>query len=150
MVKLHLEVSSVKGESTLLPLILKLTVVALGFPSRSFQKKLTNKFIKHPVEMSNFDLQEISVEDWSGPAILLSRNILLVCTQRCPQLYTHRDPAIWTKKRKLTPSRWFYLVAIIVGLAICLVLTQVPNPPRLACACAPLFNAMVTTHLARL
>ena len=95
--QLHLEIRSVKGESTLLPLILKLTVVALGFPSRSFQKKSTNMFIKHPVETSNFDLQEISVEGWSGPAILLSRNILLVCTQRCPQLYTHRDPAIWQK-----------------------------------------------------
>ena len=41
--QLHLEIRSVKGESTLLPLILKLTVVALGFPSRSFQKKSTNK-----------------------------------------------------------------------------------------------------------
>ena len=97
--QLHLEIRSVKGESTLLPLILKLTVVALGFPSISFQKKSTSQFIKHPVETSNFDLQEISVEGWSrsGPAILLSRNILLVCTQRCPQLYTHRDPAIWQK-----------------------------------------------------
>ena len=151
LVKLHLEVSSVKGESTLLPLILKLTVVALGFASRRFQKKLTNNLNQiYLDEMSKYDLQKISVVCWSGPAILLSRNILLVCTQRCPQLYTHRDPAIWTKKRKLTPSRWFYLIAIIVGLAIGLVLTQVPNPPRLACACAPLFNDMVTTHLARL
>ena len=41
--QLHLEVRSVKDESTLPPLILKLTVVALGFPSRSFQKKSTNK-----------------------------------------------------------------------------------------------------------
>ena len=65
MVKLHLEVRSVKGESTLLPLVLKLTVVALGFPSRSFQKKLANKLNQiYPVEMSNFDLQEISVEGW--------------------------------------------------------------------------------------
>ena len=104
MGKLHLEIRSVKGESTLLPLILKLTVVALGFPSISFQKKSTSQFIKHPVETSNFDLQEISVEGWSGPAILLSRNILLVCTQRCPQLYTHRDPAIWQK------SYWLFHV----------------------------------------
>ena len=43
LVMLHLEVRSVKDESTPLPLVLKLTVVALGFPSRSFQKKSTNK-----------------------------------------------------------------------------------------------------------
>ena len=121
-----------------------------GFPVKKFPKEIGQQVY----QTSSWD-----VKLWSSGNI--SWRLVRTChpseQKHSPCLYTVLSTTIhspWPcnmdKKRKLTPSRWFCLIAIIVGLAIGLVLTQVPNPPRLACAGAPFSDAMVTAHLARL
>ena len=110
--------------------------------------------IKYPVKMSDIDISWWLVrtchpsEQKHSPCLYTALSTTIhspwPCNMTKVALTSDYSPS------KVTQSRWFYLIAIIVGLAIGLVLTQVPNPPRLACACAPLFNAMVTAHLARL